>query len=210
MTTKVKQTEAYKDSQGEHIVCKGKLVLLNGNDIKKGKIRLSDNINISKIPLIISKEKIDKGDYIWCVQGQELVQWDYETQPPGECFAWKVLALPENFSPKHLQAIVDGKLKDGDEVYVETHEQMFKCCGDGVVNGIGHWCAHCKKKPLVNTIKLTNNHIKLFPIKKEEGWDDTWTAFIKTDAYKVATDTSEVLAWYKRFLKQNYNPPTKK
>ena len=58
-------------------------------------------------------------------------------------------------------------------------------------------------------IKLTNNHIKLFPVKKEESWDDNWTTFIKTDAYKDALDPSEVLAWYKRFLKQNYNPPTR-
>lgn len=36
--------------------------------------------------------------------------------------AFKILALPEHFSPRHLQAIVDGKLKDGDKVLLEVEE----------------------------------------------------------------------------------------
>lgn len=32
---------------------------------------------------------------------------------------FKILALPEHFSSKHLQSIIDGKLKENDEVYVE-------------------------------------------------------------------------------------------
>ncbi len=31
----------------------------------------------------------------------------------------KIMAIPEHFSPKQLQLIVDGKLKDGDKVLVE-------------------------------------------------------------------------------------------
>lgn len=38
---------------------------------------------------------------------------------------YKVLALPEHFSPKHLQAIVDGKMKDGDKVLVETESLII-------------------------------------------------------------------------------------
>ena len=42
----------------------------------------------------------------------------------------KILALPEHFSPKHLQAIVDGKLKDGDKA------ELFGPIGNFVVNDL--------------------------------------------------------------------------
>ncbi len=38
----------------------------------------------------------------------------------------KILALPEHFTPKQLQAIVDGKMKDGDEVYIECVDNTPK------------------------------------------------------------------------------------
>lgn len=38
----------------------------------------------------------------------------------------KVLALPEYFSPKHLQAIVDSKLKDGNKVLVECEQDKVR------------------------------------------------------------------------------------
>lgn len=37
-------------------------------------------------------------------------------------YANKILAFPEHFSPKHLQDIVDGKLKDRDKVLIECEE----------------------------------------------------------------------------------------
>jgi len=64
----------------------------------------------------------------------------------SDCF--KILALPENFSSKTLKDIVDGKLKDGDDVFVEVCKGM-----------------NYSYPNLIMGIKIDkNNHIKLFPL----------------------------------------------
>jgi hypothetical protein len=68
----------------------------------------------------------------------------------------KVLALPEHFSPKHLQAIVDGKMKDGDKVLIECEN-------------IGYYSHNDDKTiPLDKGIKLnSSNHIILHKIEEK-------------------------------------------
>lgn len=73
----------------------------------------------------------------------------------------KILALPENFSPKHLQAIVDGKTKDGDKVLVECvgfnyphQERDFVDHYEIKLNSEQHITLH---KVEVKTIELTTD-----------------------------------------------------
>jgi len=170
MTTKVTKTEQYKDSQGEHLVCRGKLVLLPLEE----PIVIGGHNPIR--PIIISEtEEVEVGDkFIW-IDGLEkgiftaisdLVYIGKDEIPISliGSMGRKTLALSENFSPKHLQAIVDGKLKDGDEVFVacEQYKEIVELYDfeEGEVND---WY-----DDIINIIKLNkDNHIKLFPVKKE-------------------------------------------
>lgn len=117
--------------------------ILYGEDKPWG---LTKDINVDPIgltfwkPIIISEtEKIEVGDWILTQENEfkqihridksedklQLPYWLYTT----DCHfhhcgrnvktCKKVLALPEHFSLKHLQAIVDGKMKGGDKVLVE-------------------------------------------------------------------------------------------
>lgn len=77
----------------------------------------------------------------------------------------KVLALPEHFSPEQLQAIIDGKLKEGSKCLVECEE---------VINHIS-WDKELESKfdyekgyPIqINQIKL-NPHITIYPLVEEK------------------------------------------
>jgi len=202
MTTKVKQTEQYTDSQGEHTVCKGKLVLIktDSSDMKASlcinkQRKFPDGLytndwkdpaiamNYYK-PLIISEtEDIGVGDYI--TDKYRIFQWLDDCSLLGR---HKILALPEHFSPKHLQAIIDSKLKDGDSVFI-------KCEVIGYTEGID-------EERIYGITWFPN--IKLFPIKKEESWDD-----VSKDYTNLMDDhiiPNQLLNWFKA----RYNPPTKK
>lgn len=128
-------------------------------------------------PILISRtEKIEVGD--WTIANGNLEQvlkmqlgeegvWQYKTQTAWFSNCKKVLALPQHFSPKHLQVIVDGKLKDGDKVLVECGEP---CILDKDYKG-GYNCEYCKRKHMDfgdcqskdTIIKLnSSNHITLY------------------------------------------------
>ena len=118
-------------------------------------------------PIIISlAEKIEAGDWKYCpfddvnkIQKQEGAYYDKDE--------FKILALPEHFSPKQLQAIASseqsGYYKDGDKVLVECTWQCKSTDCDG----------DCDKKNIScgdrqHQIKLnSSNHITLY--KVEEG-----------------------------------------
>lgn len=100
-------------------VAEAKLILVQTNDTTGYSLLLKDDLYK---PILISEtekpEEID--DY-------------YDPHYPGNLrhgtnnaieggYKKKVLALPEHFSPKLLQDIVDGKLKDGDKCWVECEE----------------------------------------------------------------------------------------
>ena len=119
---KVNNTQKYSDSQGEHIVCEGKLIEVEV--FKSDKLRF----------IIISEtEEIEVGDhFIWIdslEQGiKKAIPMDVyiaSNEIPIDLIGEtgrKILALPEHFSNKHLQAIVDGKMKDGDKVLIKCKE----------------------------------------------------------------------------------------
>lgn len=76
-------------------------------------------------PIIISEtEKIEVDDWFWHQDGYEQVKDIQGKFVNGFILEHcrKILALPEQFSPKHLQAIVDGKMKDGNKVLVECED----------------------------------------------------------------------------------------
>lgn len=120
MTTKVSNTVSLNTSQGDVIVTKGKLIILPKTENDENPW---NNYNIDKRCLIISEtEEIQEGDIICRAFDYAILRDNVNSDNRrGEKF-YKVLALPENFSPKHLQAIVDDKFKDGDEVYVECQK----------------------------------------------------------------------------------------
>ena len=206
MTTKVKTTEIYNNSQDEHIVCKGKLVLLNENRKPHGS-QLCYEIN-NKIPfiydgrdnylhtvikpIIISEtEEIETGDKVLMEDGKIKtngvdvgIKYRIKSAPYNK----KILALPEQFSPEQLQDIVDGKIKDGDKVYVEcrfnTHGEFYK--------NDEKWSYMCK---------LTDSYIKLFAVKKEATWNEVFQILGNPD---VSLGTKEAM------VMERYNPPTKK
>jgi hypothetical protein len=76
--------------------------------------------------------------------------------------ACKILALPEHFSPKHLQDIVDGKLKEG-KVLVECELHVFADlgaydCGGDLTDDVHK----------INRIKLnSSNHITLHKVEEK-------------------------------------------
>lgn len=156
MTTKVQDTVSHKTSQGDVIVAKGKLILIPVHD-KKGLVTIPNNFGGWNHfnPIIISdKEIIEIGDYAYEGWHKELWLSNVKGNNINHC---KVLALPENFSPKQIQAIIDGKLKEDDEVYVE--------CAESPTGGnrIGY-----DEADMFDYVKLNNqNQIILHKIEKD-------------------------------------------
>ena len=106
-------------------VAEGKLVLVDST------VEWANKTDSPKMPIILSlTEKIEVGDWGYGMDG--LFEYKGPVNIDNGVLPNKVLALPEHFSPKHLQDIVDGELKDNDKVLIEcwNHEMM--------TNEIGH------------------------------------------------------------------------
>jgi hypothetical protein len=139
--TKVKKTHVFKDSQGEHIVASGKLLLLRCVEQPNVKVYIKEVTNhgtkqTGYVPFIVAYQeepiyahdkiihdgniltvKENKGKYVSTI---ELSFIDIRLD-----LCKKILVEPDNLSQKHLKAIQDGKLRDGDEVYVECEYNKF-------------------------------------------------------------------------------------
>lgn len=198
---KVKQIEQYSDSQGEHIVCRGKLLLLD------------QPLDLYSI-IISEREEIELGDLVYhermfttgvtgiykAVDRRSNGDFKFVFIDDPSIFFYatkshKILTLPEHFSDKHLQAIVDGKLKDGDEVYL-------KCDW-----GIRRQDSINKK---IHLIYLdSQNHITLFPAK--QSLEDSIKQHINewkserdiSFLYSSAVTDSEVIEFIKEWAKKN-------
>lgn len=148
---KVKNTQKYEDSQSSHIVTSGKLVLIPDNNSKILSFSHCSNTEeyYNKVkPILISEtEEIKEGDWVYGKRdfksSKELFQISGRDEMSQKHKFNKVLALPEHFSNKHLQAIVDSKMKEG--------EVLVKCWAFG----------------MYHEVYLDNqNHITLFPAKQ--------------------------------------------
>lgn len=163
---KIKQVESYEDSQGTHIVCKGKLVC--GNVESFGKMMDIEELRGKLRPIIISEtEEIEVGDEIYDTKSlhqdaplKGKVDWidDNHLTVLGSTIKYlksyfrKIIVLPEQFTKAQLQAIVDGKIKDGDEVYVACDNHENNIWGD--TNDYS-----------VTLFLPEPGHVKLFPVK---------------------------------------------
>lgn len=105
----------------------------------------------------------------------------------------KVLVLPENFSLKHIEDICEGKLKDGTSVFVEC------------IRHNSHNTPDISQEELDLIIKLNNNHINLVEADKEDGWND-----IDQHWMEEHPPFSGPYPRFHEWLKENYNPPTRK
>ena len=200
---KIITTQPYEDT----IVCNGKVLFIPTHSALKPKVFFKWGLGLYQ-PIIISKiEKIEigdkvKNDYDEIVDYTEKLEKLYGKNNP--CFK-KIIALPDNFSPKQLQDIVEKKLHNGDEVFVECYENAdcgSSNCRNGcssVLNG-GDWCSG-----YYTSIKFDkDNHITLFSVKEQESWEDIDKKWGESDMVNPTQDN--IFKW----LKQNYNPPTKK
>lgn len=116
-----KEGTVYKGGYKQVPVAEGKLILLEPT--RESLLTRKICEIVPKRPIIISEiEKIEDGDWCYDLGTKEVYQ-----AVKGIRFtkSVKILALPEHFSPKHLQAIVDGKLKDGDKVLVECFKHSY-------------------------------------------------------------------------------------
>ena len=180
---KVTNTQQYSDSEDEHIVHEGKLVLIE----PKGELLLDatlwKNKETNKVfrnpfdspiqlqidntplqPIIISEtEEVSHQDFVLYKSIKyRVVQTDVYNlklengQIVERSKCQKVLALPEHFSNKHLQDIVDGELGDGDKV-------LIKCVS--IANVVDHPLG-----PLMEYNEVIDvddqNRITLFPAKQ--------------------------------------------
>lgn len=144
MTTKANSTVSLKTSQGDVRVKKGKLLFMQfiqekpgiglfcwnwkrdtyyqiGNTNHPENQYLNESIVIK--PIIISEtERIETGDWVLLLDslGKPFLQpQQYKGQGVITKDHKKILVLPEQFSSKHIDAIVNKKLKDNTEVYVQ-------------------------------------------------------------------------------------------
>ncbi len=228
---KIKHTEQH---QGK-IVCKGKLLLIETKEPTKlhleedGQMMLYNEPCIYSntkrfISIIISKnEEIEAKDKYFnseCNTIDKSAVGEVSLGDYDNCS--KILALPKNFSPEQLQMIVDGKMKDGDEVFL-------KCSKANVYIGT-HPNSGEKNVEIWDgdyAIKLNNqNHITLIPnlkeamskagietasrIFKEESWDDILDLMYKSLRWR----DGEIEGWesmsLEKKLKENYHPPIRK
>lgn len=92
-----------------------------GNEGKYANLQGCTKMQYLKSILISLTEKIENKDWIWDMINGKIFQADGAFKA-GENGFYKILALPEHFSSKHLQDIVDGKMKDGMTVLLECDE----------------------------------------------------------------------------------------
>ena len=190
--SKVKQTKQYSDNQGEHIVCEGRLILLESiEETNLGKynnyIYLNKDLTQEAKekwvtwfkPIVISKtEEVEEGDWVYHTSRMQIFKIHHFEHQMGKLIVpvdellielnlpndeikvlvsdcVKILSLPEHFSDKHLQAIVDGKIKDGDEVLIKCGLKGDKTFPEPNLSN-SYYAVHLDQQ----------NHITLFPVEQ--------------------------------------------
>mgnify|MGYP007039239774 CR=1 FL=1 len=184
---KINSTEKYSDGQGEYIVCRGKLLLLDTSNQYSESYPETIDFDMGQYihemrPIIISEtEQIKTGNWVYNSKSKEIYQI---TEKPFVEYEHKILVLPAHFSNNHLQAIADGKIEEGDEVLVK--------CNRYGISGQSNYQNH--DRPIQEVVKQIHldqqDNITLFTDKQsleEAAWDyvhsadsgDPHTAFIK-------------------------------
>lgn len=140
-------------------------VFITSNEMAK-KLPFNADKNVPFKPILISiTEKIEVGDWVYDSNKKKILQSDYnlESYEDGEIMKRysRILALPEHFSPKLLQNIVDGKLKEG-KCLIEC--ESFCAYGDNCPSEGAYDKQHlCDVQ---YKIKL-NPHITIYPVEEK-------------------------------------------
>jgi hypothetical protein len=168
MNIKVKQTE----NLDGHIVTKGKLLKIKV--LSKGQVcplGLTDSDEYTYNHIIISEtEDIEVGDMVLRALDKVIIKMtntnmlDYLASESTA--SKKILALPEHFSPEILQMIVNGDLIDGQDLWVECEEPRIIVRFNSTFEG-------------AYFIKLTDNHINIFPIQQNPQLQKALDIYIK-------------------------------
>lgn len=150
-------------------------------------------------PILISEtEKIEVGDWCWLSTHGGFIITQCQphsviTDQKGISDVWhKILALPEHFSSKHLQAIVDGKMKDGDKVLVECQEEK----------GLGMYNMEDGMYIKLNS----SNHITLHKVEekmytREQVREICYQLAMRITSDDVATTRSRMIEWFEQNVK---------
>jgi len=172
MKISVKITETYKD----HIVCKGKLVFINSDEQEViDETLIMNNLNHISIlkwalneyptfakwrkvkPIVISETEEIKFENTCLMEGKIIKHLHEMSVVALKNKRNKILALPEKFSPIQIQAIVDGELKDGDNILLECEDNDY----DFVATKL-------KGEPFKKPVILDNNYIQIWKPKEKE------------------------------------------
>lgn len=220
-TTKVQRTQEVKTSYGDYKnCCKGKLVIMQTDKpLGVGLLAQSKSIpekftvlNHATVeafkntsygwqivePIIIAhideRPSFGKGITLDCMvyDSHYKVIKDYQVGLSG----YKILAMPENISPKQLQAIADGKLKDGDEVLVgcgaKVTDDEYKYTPDELF----------EEKHISYNVELDLKGYVTLHKAEDETWDDIYTR-INTIEFNSKIEVFN-------FLKKHYQSPKRK
>ena len=155
-----------------HTVAEAQLVLVDNikhSDNSEGRQAIVNHSKDWYKPILISlTEDLQKGD---CSYSKEFgldsegsikdLKFPFYIDATYQSF--KILALPEHFSSKHLQAIVDGKLKDGDKVLIECESKTIQTYPSSGRDFQGN-----EKYETHTQIKLnSSNHITLHKVEEK-------------------------------------------
>ena len=175
---KVSATQKYSDNQGEYLVHEGKLIFMDVNFLKDQNyiyLTTPTGERCVKSIIISETEEIEVGDLVYHKRmfttgvtgiykavdkrSNEDFKFVFIDDPSIFYYATKspkILALPEHFSDKHLQAIVDGKMKEG--------KVLLKCSGHRNFNIVPDDSNQMIHGYLVSLNQ--QNHITLFRAKQ--------------------------------------------
>jgi hypothetical protein len=204
MQIKVQNTRMHKPTSAygwkitfEVPVADAQLIILSTQESKWWDTCLpSERAQVIQPILISLTEKIGRNELFYRNDTHEILQNDFIPHSDNYydgCF--KVLALREHFSPKHLQAILDGKMKEGDKVLVECtllQDNGVDKYGEATIIG-------------VEIIKLnSSNHITLHKIEekmytREEVKDAALFTFGKD--YLSITENNRLNKWFEQNVK---------
>lgn len=217
MTTKANSTVSLKTSQGDVKAFIGKLLIIrilevfdkigdfcdhsNGGFIIINEQIVNDlkHLNFAKkyykkaIPIIISEtQRIETGDYFIDpknpVISEPARQIDIDTIRNHGLKFYKILALPSNLSSRHLQAIVDNKMKDGDEVYVQCKRIGYQHMSADFVelDFNNHVTLHKVEKKLYTEEEMLNMMFRAYNLRTED---------------KEVRSTNSLKEWFRKNVK---------
>ena len=196
-----------------------------GNDhgetpISREECNLSDQY-IARHLYITSDEEIKEGD--WCLgddfvyKYRDINTFSFQLKERSK----KIIATTDSSLTITMQDSYLGKLyelpqpsKEFIQSYIESYNNVIEdvLVEVGALNDTYKMLikeGYVPKDANIQQLKLNNDNTIIIK-KKEPDWDDNWMSFIETDVYKYASEPSEVLAGYKKYLKENYHSPLKK